>query len=124
MPFTRSTRLKIAIAFTAAYFLIEIIVGYISASIALVADSFHMISDVMSLIVALYAIHLASKTNYGITQTYGWQRAEIIGALVNGVFLLALCFSLVISALQRFIEPEPIINPKLVLIVGSIGLFL
>ena len=70
---------------------------------------------------------------------YGWQRAEQLGALVNGVFLLALVFTIVIEAIQRFITPQgmgpiswaletsncfatDIVNPKLVLIVGGIGL--
>ncbi|ANB15571.1 metal cation transporter COT1 [Sugiyamaella lignohabitans] len=54
--------------------------------------------------------------------TYGWQRAEILGALVNGVFLVALCLSIFLEAIQRLIDPPTILNPKLILIVGSAGL--
>lgn len=51
-----------------------------------------------------------------------WQRAETLGALVNGVFLVALCLSIFLEAIQRFVEPQEVSQPKLVLIVGSLGL--
>jgi zinc transporter 1 len=54
--------------------------------------------------------------------TYGWQRAETLGALVNGVFLVALCLSIFLEAIQRFVEPQIVTNPRLVLIVGCLGL--
>ncbi len=49
-------------------------------------------------------------------------RAEVLGALINGVFLLALCFSIFIEAVTRMVEPEMIKEPRNVLIVGVIGL--
>jgi zinc transporter 1 len=91
-------------------------------SLALVADSFHMLNDVMSLIVALYAIKLASRQTTSPKYSYGWQRAEILGALINGVFLLALCLSIFLEAVQRFFEPQHISQPILILVVGSAGL--
>ncbi|MCJ1322780.1 hypothetical protein MMC15_008130 [Xylographa vitiligo] len=51
-----------------------------------------------------------------------WQRAETLGALVNGVFLVALCLSIFLEAIQRFVEPQVVTNPMLVLIVGCFGL--
>ncbi len=54
--------------------------------------------------------------------TYGWQRAEVLGALVNSVFLMALCFTICVEAIQRFIVLEEITDPILVLVVGGIGL--
>ena len=51
-----------------------------------------------------------------------WQRAETLGALVNGVFLVALCLSIFLEAIQRFVEPQEVSNPKLVAIVGACGL--
>ena len=54
--------------------------------------------------------------------TYGWQRAEILGALINGVFLLALCFTIFVEAIERFFNPVDIDKPELVLYVGSAGL--
>ena len=60
----------------------------------------------MSLIVALYAIKLAARQTTSPKYSYGWQRAEILGALINGVFLLALCLSIFLEAVQRFFEPQ------------------
>lgn len=51
-----------------------------------------------------------------------WQRAETLGALVNGVFLVALCLSIFLEAIQRFVEPQTVSQPRLVLIVGCFGL--
>ena len=51
-----------------------------------------------------------------------WQRAETLGALVNGVFLVALCLSIFLEAIQRIVEPQTVSNPKLILVVGCCGL--
>ncbi|XP_064600579.1 proton-coupled zinc antiporter SLC30A1-like [Liolophura sinensis] len=108
------------VSLTASFFLVEIIVGYITNSIALVADSFHMLSDVVSLIVAFAAVRIAKWSTS--KNTFGWARAEVLGALVNAVFLLALCFSILVESLKRLVEPEKIEDPKLLLIVGAVGL--
>lgn len=57
-----------------------------------------------------------------ISNSWQWARAEILGGLINGVFLIALCVTIVLDAIQRFFEVQEVSNPKLVLIVGSIGL--
>lgn len=104
------------------FFFVELIVGYAVGSLALVADSFHMLNDVLSLVVALYAIKLSSTKDIDSRYSYGWHRAEILAALVNGVFLLALCLSIFLEAMERFFSTPEISNPKLVVIVGSFGL--
>ncbi|KAF4518745.1 hypothetical protein B566_EDAN006148 [Ephemera danica] len=93
---------------TAFFFLVEIVVGYVTNSMALVADSFHMLSDM-------------SPKKWS-KNTFGWARAEVLGALVNAVFLVALCFSITVEACKRFIEFEPIHNPELIVAVGALGL--
>lgn len=104
------------------FFFIEIISGYAVGSLALVADSFHMLNDIMSLVVALYAVRLVQKGGQSPKYSYGWQRAEILGALFNGVFLMALCFSIFMEALERLIAKPQVSNPHVVVIVGSLGL--
>src|SRR6218665_3562137 len=54
--------------------------------------------------------------------TYGWVRAEILGALVNAVFLIALCFTILTDGITRLISPEQIHNVDLLLYVGIAGL--
>lgn len=107
---------------TSSFFLVEIIVGYATNSMALVADSFHMLSDIMSLIIGFFALRYSKRSQRTERNTFGWQRAEVLGALVNAVFLIALCFSILVESLKRIVEPEEINNPILVLIVGTVGL--
>lgn len=104
------------------FFLLEAIVGYTVHSLALVADSFHMLNDIISLFIALWAVRFKNTKPADSRYTYGWQRAEILGALINAVFLLALCFTILLEAIQRFFEPQEITQPKLVLVVGILGL--
>eukprot|EP00112_Aurelia_sp_Birch-Aquarium-sp1_P026357 Seg930.4 transcript_id=Seg930.4/GoldUCD/mRNA.D3Y31 product="Zinc transporter 1" protein_id=Seg930.4/GoldUCD/D3Y31 len=91
---------------------------------ALVADSFHMLSDVVSLFVGYFALKIsqqAHRHNVG-KNTFGWVRAEVLGALVNSVFLVALCFSISVESLKRIVTPEGIKSPLLVLGIGAAGL--
>uniref|UniRef100_A0A914WF79 Solute carrier family 30 member 1 n=1 Tax=Plectus sambesii TaxID=2011161 RepID=A0A914WF79_9BILA len=113
-------RLSVMLGMTFGYFLVEIIVGYMNNSMALVADSFHMLSDVLALCVAFYCMKVSKRRSQ--KHTFGWVRAEILGALVNAVFLLALCFSIFVEAIKRLFKPEKIEDPLQILIVGSIGL--
>lgn len=111
------------IVLTLTFFLVEIVVGYATNSMALVADSFHMLSDVVSLFVGYFALRYSKVGTTNGRYTFGWARAEVLGALVNAVFLVALCFSIFVEALKRIIMPEHIEQPKLVLVTGAIGLF-
>lgn len=122
MLLNRSRRIITMLVLTSLFFVVELLVGYFANSIALVADAMHMLSDVFSLIIALYAIKLSKNKDYRPQFTYGWQRAEILGALINGVFLVALCFSIVVQTIERFLVPADIDKPVLILCVGGAGL--
>ncbi|VEU20621.1 DEKNAAC101471 [Brettanomyces naardenensis] len=123
MPLSKKeAKIITLMALDSVFFIMEITIGYIVNSLALIADSFHMLNDILSLAVALWAVNVAKNRVADAKYTYGWQRAEILGALVNGVFLVALCFTIFIEAIQRFISPPIINNPQLILIVGALGL--
>lgn len=102
---SRTLRLSLMLFLCTTMFFVEVIVGYTVNSLSLVADAFHMLSDILALGVAIYAIQIAKKAGNS-TYTYGWQRAEVIGALVNAVFLIALCFTIFIEAIKRFFTKE------------------
>lgn len=102
--------------------MVEIVVGYITNSMALIADSFHMFSDAIALVIAFISVRMSPKK--WSKNTFGWARAEILGALVNAVFLCALCFSILIESIKRFMKPDLIHDPWLILLVGSLGLFI
>ncbi|XP_069992674.1 uncharacterized protein ZnT63C isoform X2 [Penaeus vannamei] len=116
----KKCRLLTMFTMTASFFLVELIVGYITNSMALVADSFHMLSDVLALVIAFLGVKMSPKK--WSKNTFGWARAEVLGALVNSVFLLALCFSIFVESLKRLYETEELHNPQLILVVGVIGL--
>ncbi|GAA5906219.1 cation diffusion facilitator family transporter [Sporobolomyces salmoneus] len=118
----RAFKLKLLLGIDTAFLFLELGVGTVVGSLALVADSFHMLNDVCSLIVALQALKLAESTEASAKLSYGWQRAEVLGALINGVFLLALCFSIGMEAIARFINYTEVTNPKLIVAVGTAGL--
>eukprot|EP00794_Sanderia_malayensis_P006010 gene6010-6708_t len=105
-----------------AFFLTEMVVGYVTNSMALIADAFHMLSDVASLVVGYLALRYSSSKAPKERYTFGYARAEVLGALVNAVFLVALCFSIFIEAMKRLVLVEGIEDPMLVFSVGAIGL--
>jgi len=72
------------------------------------------------LVIAFLSVRMAPKS--WSKNTFGWARAEVLGALVNAVFLVALCFSITVESLKRFYEPEEIHNPQMILWVGTMGL--
>ncbi|KFY67410.1 hypothetical protein V496_01601 [Pseudogymnoascus sp. VKM F-4515 (FW-2607)] len=109
------------LAIDTAFFLLELGVGMAVGSLALMADAFHMLNDIISLVVGLWAVKAAQKPRSD-KFSFGWVRAEILGAFFNAVFLIALCLSIILEAITRLIDPPEISNAKLILIVGSLGL--
>lgn len=81
--------LRISGVLTGVYFVVELGIGIWSGSVAVISDAFHTFSAVGGVLIALAARHYASRpaSQYA---TFGWMRAEILGALLNGLFLLAM----------------------------------
>ncbi|XP_072218046.1 zinc transporter 1a [Leuresthes tenuis] len=115
-------RLMCMLSLTFIFFIVEVVVSRITSSLSMLSDSFHMLSDVIALVVALVAVRFAEKTHATNKNTFGWIRAEVMGALVNAVFLTALCFTIVLEAIERFTEPHEIESPLVVAGVGAAGL--
>lgn len=120
----RRVRLMCMLALTFGFFVVEVVVSRLTASLAMLSDSFHMLSDVMALVVALVAVRFAQRTRATKKNTFGWVRAEVMGALVNAVFLTALCFTIFLEAIERFTEPHEIEQPLVVIGVGAAGLLI
>ncbi|KAM9355778.1 zinc transporter 1a [Pholidichthys leucotaenia] len=115
-------RLLCMLSLTFVFFIVEVVVSRLTSSLSMLSDSFHMLSDVIALVVALVAVRFAEKTHATNKNTFGWIRAEVMGALVNAVFLTALCFTIVLEAIERFTEPHEIDTPLVVAGVGAAGL--
>jgi cobalt-zinc-cadmium efflux system protein len=100
-------RLAVVMALTFAYMLAEVAGGLASGSLALLADAGHMLSDSAALALALFAGWVAMRPADS-RRTYGFHRAEILGALLNGATLLALCAYLTVQAMLRLFHPTPV----------------
>ncbi|XP_017331101.1 proton-coupled zinc antiporter SLC30A1 [Ictalurus punctatus] len=118
----KQARLLCMLCLTCVFFVVEVVVSRVTGSLAMLSDSFHMLSDVIALLVALLAVRLADQTAATSLNTFGWIRAEVMGALVNAVFLTALCFTILLEAVERYTEPHEIEKPTVVVWVGVAGL--
>ncbi|KAJ5750111.1 cation efflux protein [Penicillium manginii] len=119
---TRVQRLSAVIAISMCFFTAEISVGLYTHSLALIADAFHYLNDLIGFIIALVAALVAEKRTPPKSLTFGWQRAQLLGAFFNGVLLFGLGISIFLQSIERFATLELIEKPKLVLIMGCIGL--
>ncbi|XP_040286320.1 zinc transporter 1 [Bufo bufo] len=117
-------RLLCMLSLTFIFFVAEVVVSRITGSLAMLSDSFHMLSDVIALLVGLIAVRFAQKTRSTDKNTFGWIRAGVMGALVNAIFLTALCFTIILEAVERFTEPRAIEQPLVVIGVGFGGLLI
>jgi cobalt-zinc-cadmium efflux system protein len=116
------TPLVIAFCLTAAYMVVEFIVGFSVNSLALISDAAHMGTDVLGLGMALAAITLASRP--ATTQrTYGLYRLEVLAALANGVLLFGVAGYVLYEAVQRFSEPPDVPGAPL-LVTAIVGLII
>lgn len=126
----RSIRCLIMMVLTGCYMVAEIAVGIVTGSLALLGDGFHMMSDLLSLIVGFISIRISAKKG-GEHYTFGYQRAEIVGGFANAVFLISAVIFIVIDAIERFIDLPTIENSTLMfgvaiggLVINILGLFI
>ena len=104
-----------ALAITVAYALVELAGGLWSGSLALVSDAGHMFSDALVLTLAAVAAWLARRPVSG-RHSYGWARAEVIGAMLNGLLMLGIIVVIVVEAVQRLLAPRPVVAAGVILI--------
>lgn len=114
------SRMTLVLALTATYMLAEIIGGLLTGSLALLADAAHMGTDVAGIALALFAIWLAAKPA-NPSKTYGYYRAEILAALMNGMLLFGVAFYILYEAYQRFNAPVEVDSLPM-LAVAVVGL--
>lgn len=109
-----------ALAITLAFAAVELAGGLWSGSLALVSDAGHMFSDALALALAAVAVALARRPA-SLRHSYGWARAEVIGATLNGLIMLGIIVVLVVEAVQRMLEPQPVIGGG-VMLIAFVGL--
>src|SRR5688572_29512338 len=112
--------LKTALIITSTFLVLEFIGALYTNSLALLADSGHMLTDVAALSLSYFAMRFASRRATP-RKTYGFYRVEILAALLNGVFLVLIALYIFYEAYDRFLNP-PAVKADWMLIVASIGL--
>lgn len=115
------TKLAIALALIVGFMLVEVVVGAIVGSLALLSDAAHMLTDAGAIALSLVAIRLAARPAKG-AMTFGFKRAEILSAQFNGATLLVLGLLIVFEGVRRLFDP-PKVEGGVVLAVAIVGIF-
>jgi len=115
----RRRSLLIALGANAAFLVVELVGGFVFGSLALIADAAHLTSDVLALGLALGALALAQRPPTE-RHTYGFDRAEVLAAQVNGVLLFAGAVAIVVEAVRRLGSPHHL-DATGVLVIGIAG---
>lgn len=106
-PSSPRRALGAALTLTALFSVVEVVVGLWSGSLALLADAGHMIGDSAALTLSLVVSVIASRPR-SRSKTYGYRRAEVLGALINAVGLLVVAFFIVREAVERVQHPPAV----------------
>src|SRR5687768_7108996 len=113
-------RLSVVLALTAIYMIAEVVGGWWTGSLALLADAGHMLTDVAALALALIAAWFGTRPATS-KKTFGYHRLEILAALVNGVALVVISMLILYEAYERWSVP-PAVQGSVVILVATGGL--
>lgn len=114
--------LSISLILIASFMVVEVIGGIMTNSLALLSDAGHMLSDAVSLAVALLAFKMGEKSA-DKEKTFGYRRFEILAAVFNGVTLIVIAVIIIIEAISRFINPPEIASTGM-LVIAILGLII
>lgn len=118
----RSFRLILMCVVSILLFVMELVIAYLGNSLSLASDAFAVLSHFVSMVVGFFTLR-ASNIKQHRKSTFGFLRADVVGAFGNSIFAVALMFSILIEAVKRYINPQKTERPLLVLSAGVIGLF-
>lgn len=113
-------RLFWAVIVTGLFMLAEAVGGWLSGSLALLADAGHMFSDLMALLLAFAAVKIAERPS-DEKRSFGYHRFQVIAAFVNGAVLIAVVAWIVVEAVERLIAPQAVIS-TMMMVVAALGL--
>lgn len=113
-------RLAAVLAVTVAVLVVEVVGAVVSGSLALLADAAHMLTDVAGLTLGLVAAALARRPPTS-TRTWGYRRAEILGAAAQAALLLAVSGYVLVEGVQRLLSPPEVASTAM-LVFGVVGL--
>jgi Co/Zn/Cd efflux system component len=103
------------------FMIVELVGNYLSGSLAILSDALHMLSDFSGFAISMASM-IISRKKPSQTLSFGYYRAEVVGALLSVFMIWCLTAWLVYEAVQRCMGKEVDLNPKIMLIVAIIGL--
>ena len=115
------SRLLWSFGLVGVFFVVEVVAGFATNSLALLSDAGHMLTDVLGLGMALAAIQLASRGSKDTGRTFGLYRLEILAALANAVLLFGVAIYVLYEAFVRLQDPPGVLGIPM-LVVASLGL--
>lgn len=113
-------KLRIISVMCIIFILLEFLGGYASGSMAIMTDAAHLLSDFSGFLISMVSVWLGTKEANRYL-SFGYYRAEVIGALVSVILIWALTFVLVLEAIERIINPV-LVDGKIMLITAGLGL--
>ncbi|KAI8806863.1 cation efflux family-domain-containing protein [Cladochytrium replicatum] len=112
-------KLIIATVLCFTFFLVELFAGIWAGSLAILSDSFHLLSDIAGFGISLTALYLAQQPATS-SHSFGFYRAEILGAILSTLLIWILTAGLVWEGIQRLYNPTPI-DGKIMFITAALG---
>src|SRR3954471_10922510 len=94
------SKLSIALALIVGFMVVEVVVGIVADSLALISDAAHMLTDASAIALSLVALRLARRPAKG-AMTFGFRRAEILSAQINGLMLVLLALPIIYAGIRR-----------------------
>ncbi len=119
-PTADRRRVVFALCLVLAFMLLEVALGVVANSLALLSDAGHMLTDALALAMSLLVMRLAVRQPRGAL-TYGLRRTEILSGLANGITLLVIAAVVAVEGIQRLLSP-PVVDARLVLPVALVGM--
>ncbi|MCM3780254.1 cation diffusion facilitator family transporter [Microbacterium hydrocarbonoxydans] len=114
--------LAISLTLTATIMVVQVVGAILTGSLALLADAAHMFTDASALVIALIAAAVAARPADD-RRTFGYQRAEVFGALINAIILILLSGWVGVEAIGRLVDPgDTEVAGGLMLVVAAVGL--
>ena len=113
-------RLALVLGVTTVVLIVEVVGALVSGSLALLADAGHMLTDVAGLILGLIAAILSARPATAV-RTWGYRRAEVLGAAAQAAVLLAVGLFVIVEGVRRLVAP-PAVTSGLMLVFGVVGL--
>ena len=114
---TTSKNLIWSISINSIIVVFEIIFGLLSRSFALITDALHNVTDIGSMILSLWGEKLSDKPQT-TKKTYGYKRAEVLIAFINGAVLLGIVGFVLVEAIIRLFNPEPVSGVTMMIVAG------